>query len=151
MFGHRLRNPWRWSFDALTGSLIIADVGQYSWEEVDIQKTGRIGGQNYGWRCYEGNHAFNTSGCKPQSAYTFPDYEEMCRFHQTSPESHFTKNLICSRATTDGRITLSGMRFITTSGPQRARDERTLASREEYDRILRDEFGVMMKNPVRFE
>ena len=78
--------------------------------------------------------------------YTFPDYEEMCRFHQTSPESHFTKNLICSRATADGRITLSGMHFITTSGPQRVRDERTLSSREEYDRILRDEFGVVMKN-----
>ncbi len=78
--------------------------------------------------------------------YTFPDYEEMCRFHQTSPESHFTKNLICSRATADGRITLSGMRFITTSGPQRVRDERTLASREEYDRVLHDEFGVVMKS-----
>ncbi len=82
--------------------------------------------------------------------YTFPDYEEMCYFHQTSPESHFTKNVICSRATADGRITLSGMRFITTSGPQRARDERTLSNREEYDRMLRDEFGVVMKNPVRF-
>ena len=82
--------------------------------------------------------------------YTFPDYEEMCRFHQTSPDSHFTKGLICSRATADGRITLSDMRFITTSGPQRLRDERTLLSREEYDRVLRDEFGVVMKNPVRF-
>jgi len=82
-------------------------------------------------------------------SYTFPDYEEMCRFHQTSPESHFTKNLICSRATADGRITLSGMRFITTSGPQRARDERTLSNREEYDCVLRDEFGVVMKNSLR--
>jgi N-hydroxyarylamine O-acetyltransferase len=82
--------------------------------------------------------------------YTFPDYEEMCRFHQTSPDSHFTKGLICSRATVDGRITLSDMRFITTSGPQRLRDEQTLANREEYDRILRDQFGVVMKNPVRF-
>ncbi len=82
--------------------------------------------------------------------YTFPDYEEMCCFHQTSPDSHFTKGLICSRATEDGRITLSDMRFITTSGPQRLRDERTLSSHEEYDRVLRDEFGVVMKNPVRF-
>jgi N-hydroxyarylamine O-acetyltransferase len=77
--------------------------------------------------------------------YTFPDYEEMCRYHQTSPDSHFTKGLICSRATADGRITLSDMRFITTSGPQRLRDERTLSSREEYERVLRDEFGVVMK------
>ena len=82
--------------------------------------------------------------------YTVPDYEEMCRFHQTSPESHFTRNLICSRATDDGRITLSDMRFITTSGPQRLRDERTLSSREEYDRVLQDQFGVVMKNRVRF-
>ena len=81
--------------------------------------------------------------------YTFPDYEEMCRFHQTSPDSHFTKNLICSRATADGRITLSGMRFITTSGAQRLKDEQSLSSREEYDRLLRDQFGVVMKNPLR--
>jgi N-hydroxyarylamine O-acetyltransferase len=83
--------------------------------------------------------------------YTFSDYEEMCRFHQTSPDSHFTKGLICSRATEDGRITLSDMRFITTSGPQRLRDEQTLSSREDYDRVLRDQFGVVMKNPVQFK
>ena len=70
-----LRNPWRWSFDALTGALIIADVGQSTWEEVDRQKAGSPGGQNYGWRCYEGNHPFNTAGCKPQSAYTSPVFE----------------------------------------------------------------------------
>ena len=81
--------------------------------------------------------------------YSFPDYDEMCRFHQTSPESHFTKNVVCSRATADGRITLSGMRLITTSGPQRVQDARTLSSRDEYDRVLCDEFGVVMRNPVR--
>jgi N-hydroxyarylamine O-acetyltransferase len=75
--------------------------------------------------------------------YTFADYEEMCGFHQTSPESHFTKNLICSRVVADGRITLSGMNFITTSGSQR--HEETLNSQEEYDRILRDQFGVVMQ------
>ena len=82
--------------------------------------------------------------------YTFPDYEEMCRFHQTSPDSHFTKGLICSRATEDGRITLSDMRYITTSGPQRLRHEQTLSSRPDYDRVLRDEFGIVMKSPVQF-
>ena len=80
--------------------------------------------------------------------YTFRDYEEMCRFHQTSPDSHFTKNIICSRVTEDGRITLSGMRVITTAGAQHQRDERSLTSREEYDSILRNEFGIVMKNPV---
>jgi N-hydroxyarylamine O-acetyltransferase len=69
-------------------------------------------------------------------------YEEMCRFHQTSPESHFTKNLICSRVTSEGRITLSGMKLITTSGPER--QEQTLNDQKEYDRILRDQFGIVM-------
>jgi N-hydroxyarylamine O-acetyltransferase len=82
--------------------------------------------------------------------YTFPDYEDMCRYHQTSPDSHFTKGLICSRATADGRITLSDMRYIKTSGPQRLRDEQTVLTREEYDRLLRDQFGIVMKNPPRF-
>ena len=77
--------------------------------------------------------------------HEFPDYEEMCRFHQTSPDSHFTKGVICSRATGDGRITLSDMRLITT-GPQQERDERNLSSREEFDQILRDQFGITMKN-----
>ena len=76
-------------------------------------------------------------------SYGFADYEEMCRFHQTSPESHFTKNLICSRVTPDGRITLSGMNFIITSDSQ-GRSEQTLDNREEYDRILRDQFDIVM-------
>lgn len=80
--------------------------------------------------------------------YEFPDYEEMCRFHQTSPDSHFTKGVICSRATDDGRITLSGMRFITTSGPQQFRHERTLTSDEEFHRLLQEQFGMVMKNQV---
>ena len=76
--------------------------------------------------------------------YTFADYEEMCHFHQTSPDSHFTKGRICSRATEDGRISLSEMRLITTTGPQQTRAERTLADQDEYDRVLRDHFGIVM-------
>ena len=78
--------------------------------------------------------------------HTFSDYEAMCHFHQTSPESHFTKAPLCSLATANGRVTLSGMRLINTAG--QLRDEQGLASREEFDRILSDQFGVVMKNPV---
>ena len=53
-----LRNPWRFSFDQLTGDLIIADVGQNDWEEVNVQLSSSTGGQNYGWPCYEGMHIF---------------------------------------------------------------------------------------------
>lgn len=66
-----LRNPWRWSFDRLTGDMWIGEVGQGTWEEVDFQPAG-IGGRNYGWRCYEGNHPFNTAGCAAQSSYVSP-------------------------------------------------------------------------------
>ena len=72
----------------------------------------------------------------PPQQFGFPDYEEMCRFHQTSPESHFTQNIICSRVTEDGRITLTDMRLITTSGPQRTRHEQMLTTIEEYDHVL---------------
>lgn len=54
-----LRNPWRWSFDSSTEQLWLADVGQGSYEEVDIIE---LGG-NYGWRCREGEHNYNTAGC----------------------------------------------------------------------------------------
>ncbi len=53
-----LRNPWRFSFDHLTGTLFIGDVGQGTWEEVNIQPTTSSGGENYGWRLMEGTQCF---------------------------------------------------------------------------------------------
>jgi len=67
-----LRNPWRMSFDRLTNDLYIGDVGQNEWEEIDFQPASSTGGENYGWRCYEGNHPYNTTGCLPQSSYVAP-------------------------------------------------------------------------------
>ena len=61
-----LRNPWRFSFDRLTGDMFIGDVGQASWEEIDFQKANSRGGENYGWRLMEGKHCFNPStNCNP--------------------------------------------------------------------------------------
>ena len=77
------------------------------------------------------------------SSHTYEDYAEMCSYHQTSPQSHFTRARICSRATEDGRMTLSEMRFITTS-KDGGRQERTLQSDEEYAAILRENFGIVM-------
>jgi glucose/arabinose dehydrogenase len=53
-----LRNPWRYSFDRLTGDLYIADVGQNVYEEVNLQPAARAGGQNYGWPTMEAGHCF---------------------------------------------------------------------------------------------
>lgn len=67
-----LRNPWRFSFDKLTGDLWIGDVGQNSLEEINLQDAASRGGENYGWRCYEGSSPYNTSNCGSSSTYDFP-------------------------------------------------------------------------------
>lgn len=58
-----LRNPWRYSFDSLTGDLWIADVGQNAREEINFQPASSTGGENYGWRCMEGFNCTGLSGC----------------------------------------------------------------------------------------
>lgn len=53
-----LRNPWRFSFDRVTGDLFIADVGQSAWEEINFYPAGSPPGPNFGWNYYEGNAAY---------------------------------------------------------------------------------------------
>jgi N-hydroxyarylamine O-acetyltransferase len=80
--------------------------------------------------------------------YQYEDYDDMCRYHQSSPESHFTRGRICSLATEGGgRISLSGLRLITTA-KDGDRVERNLAGEEEYAAILRKEFGIEMKSEL---
>ena len=68
-----LRNPWKFSFNRLNGDLWIADVGQSSVEEINkVANPLPNTGINFGWRCYEGNSTYNTSGCAPSSTMTFP-------------------------------------------------------------------------------
>lgn len=73
-----LRNPWRMSFDAQTGDLYIADVGEWIQEEINVEVAGSSGGENYGWRCFEGtydqtiDHPNYIAGCQPASAYDMP-------------------------------------------------------------------------------
>ncbi len=75
IWAYGLRNPWRSSFDRLTDDFWIADVGQNDFEEVNFQSAASSGGENYGWRCYEGNAPFNTENCGEQENYTFPVYD----------------------------------------------------------------------------
>lgn len=74
-----LRNPFRWSFDRSNGAMWIGDVGQNVREEINYIPAATSAGANYGWRCYEGKLAYNTSGCLPSSNYVFPvvDYENL--------------------------------------------------------------------------
>lgn len=54
IWAYGLRNPWRMSFDRMTGDLWIADVGQFTMEEINFQSAESPGGENYGWRVREG-------------------------------------------------------------------------------------------------
>ena len=60
IWAYGLRNPWRFSFDELKNHIIIADVGQNSWEEINIQDA-TIGGINYGWNIREGKHSYKNN------------------------------------------------------------------------------------------
>jgi len=60
IFAYGFRNPWRFSFDRATGRQFIGDVGQESFEEVDIAQSGG----NFGWNIMEGDHCYNPpTGC----------------------------------------------------------------------------------------
>ena len=82
---------------------------------------------------------------KPQYRFSpqphpLADFTARCRYHQSSPDSHFTQKRICTLALPAGRITLSDLRLITTTDGSRA--ERLLHSEEEWILVLADQFGI---------
>jgi glucose/arabinose dehydrogenase len=70
--GYGLRNPWRFSFDRMTGDLYIGDVGQDSWEELDFTPRASPGLENYGWRVYEGNARYTNETPNPAGHLVAP-------------------------------------------------------------------------------
>ena len=84
---------------------------------------------------------------KPQYSFSLQsrrleEFTGMCHYHQTSPDSSFTQNRICSRATPEGRITLSEMKLIVTKNGQR--EERSLVSEAERSAVLEGQFGIRL-------
>ncbi|HWP37173.1 MAG TPA: PQQ-dependent sugar dehydrogenase [Gemmatimonadales bacterium] len=75
IWAYGLRNPWRFSFDRATNELYIADVGEFTREEVNVRSHSLGGGENYGWDIMEGTACFNPpSGCN-QAGLVLPVYE----------------------------------------------------------------------------
>jgi N-hydroxyarylamine O-acetyltransferase len=77
------------------------------------------------------------------------EFEPMCRFHQTSPQSPFPKRRVCTKATPFGRITLSERRLIETVGDYR--EEIDLTSESQWEEILRSRFGIVLEEANRTE
>lgn len=71
IWSYGLRNAWKFSFDTVTGNVLIADVGQGQFEEINRNPQTQAG-INYGWRCYEGNADHILTGCAPKPTMTFP-------------------------------------------------------------------------------
>lgn len=97
------------------------------------------------WTLYERLAA--DAAWEPQYRFTlashdFGEYDEMCYYHQTSPDSSFTRRRICSRATPTGRITLSDARLIITAGSERT--EQALPDAATVAQVLREHFGIAL-------
>ena len=120
--------------DSFTAPLLLDETGP------QVRERGR----EYRLEPVDGGRMLLTQEGRPQyrferAAREMPQFEGMCRALQTPP-GHFTDAPICSMATADGRISLAGMRLITTAGDER--DERDLADDAERRAVLRDLFGV---------
>ena len=89
------RNPWRWSFDPVTGNQWIGDVGQNKYEEVDVASRAWARGANFGWSCREATHSYDPSHCRPGVLYREPTVE-LCHADSVSgcPASKAAEALI---------------------------------------------------------
>jgi N-hydroxyarylamine O-acetyltransferase len=81
-----------------------------------------------------------------EEAWSLGDFQAMCDYQQTSPESNFTKRTICSKATETGRVTLTGDRLILTEGDRRR--ETPLGDELRFEICLWKIFGIVMPEPA---
>jgi N-hydroxyarylamine O-acetyltransferase len=107
-----------------------------------------------GFRIVESGASFQLEKAEPdgpwQPQYSFTltrrslgDFAEMCHYHQTSPESHFTQNRICTKATPLGRVTLAERKVIFMN--EGVKNEKPLASEEEWRAALQEHFEIVLK------
>ncbi len=141
-FGDSFREPLRldWRDEQKQDEHLyrIVDDGEHlvlQRRELVLSKPEETGGHDRGGQdAWEPQYQFTTQPRRPVQ------FLGMCRYHQTSPESSFTRRRVCTRATPDGRITLSDMRLIVTKAGERRQHD--LADEAEVRTVLKEHFGI---------
>lgn len=133
----------------------IADVGNARWFHqplcLQCETSQADAGRNYQVIPYNGGYLLLLEGAEgdqvPQYQFTecprkLTDFQPMCDYKWTSPQSRFTQDRICSRVTEQGRIMLYGRRFLKWKGWER--EERVLesGSESEFEKLLWEYFGL---------
>lgn len=122
----------------------VADVdqndptGTYTIRRVDAEHYEVAKQEDFGWK---GEYMFRPFG------RDLSEFDVRCRWHQSSPESHFMMNKVCSLMTESGRKTLTDDKYIVTVGDERT--ETAVGSPEVFDQILLREFGISRTAPSR--
>jgi glucose/arabinose dehydrogenase len=98
IYSYGLRNPYRFSFDRLTGDLTIGDVGEASWEEIDFVPSGGGRAANFGWNCFEGNNPLSPT---PANCTPLPD-------NHTPPVLEYPNPATGAAAVTGGYVIRDG-------------------------------------------
>jgi len=117
-----LRNPWRFSFDRATGDLYIGDVGQSTYEEIDVQPAGSTDERNYGWDHFEGVHCLPNPDPQPPCPATTDGF--------TMPVHEYDHSQGCSIT---GGYVYRGCALPDLQGTYGARSARCLGDRSHLD------------------
>ena len=144
---------------ALEEESYVADVGfgDSSLDPVRIEATNvhldarpdfAVVTANGGWELVrrQSDGSYVPDYCFTETRRQLSDFSEMCLFHQTSPESHFTQNRVCTKALPNGRLTISGMRRIETRDG--IRRESALKSQEDLRTCLSKQFGIEFADDI---
>lgn len=140
------QEPRRWLADVGFGDSFNAPLSfEAGDEQVQGLRSDRLEQTSEGYITWQKNYA-GTWECQYffdlQPHNFLSDYESACLYHQTSPESGFTRGSIISKATPGGRVSLEAGRLIVTTNGQR--EERPIVNQEEYQMLLKDLFGVVL-------
>jgi N-hydroxyarylamine O-acetyltransferase len=131
-----------WIADVGFGDSFLEPIAFGRGEQAQRGRSYRLDGHGDEWIFHR---RLPGSDWQPEYAFTLQprkleEFEAMCHYHQTSPASPFTRKSVCTLATSSGRVTLSNRRLIVTRDGQR--EERDVASADEYRALLHEQFGI---------